>query len=226
MAQEQVVDKRFEKRAFPGYGVVFPDGRTPLKVKHTYTEGPTKIHNMDGTTEFTVSPPTIHELVEGGFSYADGSPVTLREHLEKLPRPMRDRALQWFDNKDNPASDGSLGVVEEKTPMKDFYDSHPDIILSTEIEPQGSPVKAEIVVVQDEMKRSIKAIEDAVLSLSEMMKSQRQEIETLKATPRPAPIPRKRSRGDKRARHGMTANQALKKIGIAVVETPETGEPV
>ena len=85
----------------PRFGIVYLEGgKSGLKVVHTYTEAPKKIINPDGSREYGPPSPTIHELFGGGFAYADGSPVIIREHLERICNPkMRDRGLAWFDGK-------------------------------------------------------------------------------------------------------------------------------
>ena len=92
MPQKQV-------KEFAGFGVIYPDGVTGIRVVNTYTEAPKKHYNPDGTLEYIQPPPAIHELAGGaGFVYANGLPVTEREHLENITaKGMRERALKWFD---------------------------------------------------------------------------------------------------------------------------------
>ena len=89
-----------QQKAFPGFGIIYPGGGSMgLKVVKTFTQGSTKIHNSDGSVSFSTPPPTIHELFGGGFAYADGNPVTNRDHLELITdAKMKERALRWFDS--------------------------------------------------------------------------------------------------------------------------------
>jgi len=88
-----------QQKVSKGFGVVYPGGGSMgLKVVKTFTQGSTKMVHPDGSVTFSTPPPTIHELFGGGFAYADGSPVTNRDHLELITdAKMKERGLQWYD---------------------------------------------------------------------------------------------------------------------------------
>jgi len=121
-------------RRFPGYGIVYPDGKTGVKVIETYTEAPKRIFNPDGSKTYTTPPPVIHELFGGGFSYADGLPVTVRQHLENITdHRMREKALRWFDGGGGLSTEARKGVPtldpEHPTPPPETV-----YVLSSEIQ--------------------------------------------------------------------------------------------
>ena len=122
---------REQKQQFPGYGVVYPGGGARgIKVVRTFTQGAKKIHQPDGSVEYSIPPPTIHELFGGGFCYADGNPVTSREHLENISNPpMKERALKWFDSKQAAFAPGD--IVDKDEVKKERPE--PDYILSNEV---------------------------------------------------------------------------------------------
>ena len=129
-------------KQFPGFGVVYPDGVSGIKVVGTFTQGPSKTVNPDGSVAYSTPAPTIHELFGGGFAYASGSPVTNREHLEMLPSGMRGRALEWFD------SHGKLSEVAKKDiPPLDLEGKErpePVYVLSTDLPEEKDAVTVDI----------------------------------------------------------------------------------
>ncbi len=204
MAQAQV-------KQFPGYGVVYPDGKTGVKVVQTFTGGPSKIFNPDGSTSYTVPPPTIHELYGGGFAYASGSPVTNREHLEMLPSGMRGRALEWFDGH------GKLSeVAKEDVPPLNLDEKQrpePVYVLSSELSVEKDEVMKDLdktvqgamqgvnVVMeklnQDGLFATMEAIRKNVSAMMDTIKDQGKQIADLKKRP---PAPRRMARSE--AKHG------------------------
>ena len=181
----QVVEKRH-----PGFGVVYPDGKTGIRVVHTYTEGSRRIHNPDGSTSYTTPSPVIHELFKGGFAYEDGKPVTNREHLERISNiPMRDRALKWFD--------GGGGIAKEAVkdaPTLDLeHQVKPEPVyrLSSGVDDEG---KDEITreldqrVKQEEDGKKLDLVLDGISTLTgivqkqgDQLKTQAEDIKNLKA---------------------------------------------
>lgn len=88
-----------QTRQHPGFGIVYPGGGdTGIRIIGAFTQAPKKVFNPDGSTSFEAPAPTIYELFGGGFSYADGKPVTKREELINITdSKMKERALKWFD---------------------------------------------------------------------------------------------------------------------------------
>ena len=177
-------------RAFPGFGVIYPDGVSGIKVVGTFTQGPAKIVNPDGSVAYTTPAPTIHELFGGGFAYASGSPVTNREHLEALPGGMRTRALEWFDGH------GKLSVVakEDIPPLNLDEKERPEpvYVLSTDlpgekdevtkeldkiVKDDGGPLFGKIEQVQ--LQDSLASIAQAISSLATIVKEQGEQIAKL-----------------------------------------------
>ncbi len=121
----------------PGYGVVYPDGVSGLKVVRTFTQGPSKIINPDGSASYTSSPPTIHELYGGGFSYAGGGLVTNRKHLEGMPPgDMKEKALEWFDS--NAIKERLASIPQDDIPplnLEDKKKPEPAWVLSSTLPP-------------------------------------------------------------------------------------------
>lgn len=174
MAQAQV-------RAFPGYGIVYPDGVSGIKVVRTFTQGPSKIVNADGSVSFTTPPPTIHELYGGGFAYADGSPVTNREHLEMLPDKMREKAFEWFDG-----NRGLSVVAKEDVPPLNLDEKtrpEPAFILSSELSSSTDKVSQVSETIPGDVpgyKSVLESIAQSISSLTEMVKTQGEEIAKMK----------------------------------------------
>jgi len=181
MAQAQV-------RTFPGYGVVYPDGVSGIKVVGTFTQGPLKIVNPDGSVAYTTPAPTIHELFGGGFVYSSGSPVTKREHLEILPGGMRERALKWFDGS------GELSVVakEDIPPLNLDEKQRPEpvYVLSSEL-PMKKDVIREDLDIQAlsgpppvDFPKIINSVFDAIKDLTNTLREQGKQIVELKKRPK------------------------------------------
>ena len=175
MAQAQI-------KAFPGFGVVYPDGVSGIRVVKTFTQGPSKIVNADGSISYTTPPPTIHELYGGGFSYADGSPVTNREHLEGLSGNMKEKALEWFDNHGKvmvaPGEDvPPLILVDKEKP-------EPAWVVSSTLPPMDE-VKVEVVEkiappFSERENSLLDKLTQSITSLTEMVKTQGGEIARMK----------------------------------------------
>ena len=195
-------------KQFPGYGVIYPDGVSGVKVVGTFTQGPSKTVNPDGSVAYSTPLPTIHELFGGGFAYASGRPVTDRKHLEMLPSGMRGRALEWFDGS------GELSVVaKENIPPLNLDEKErpePVYVLSTDLPTEKDDVtkgldkivkddsgplfgKIEQVQLQD----SLATIASSLSSLAETVKEQGKQIMELKSQPSKAK--NKKPSSDKRS---------------------------
>ena len=191
-------------RSFPGYGVVYPDGVSGIKVVGTFTQGPAKTVNPDGSVVYSTPAPTIHELFGGGFAYASGSPVTHREHLEMLPGGMRERALKWFDGH------GELSVVaKENVPPLNLDEQkrpEPVYVLSSDLPPATDEVSKGLDEVvhtdqkagQEEIRDSLASIIQSISSLAEIVKEQGKQITELKS--QPIEVKRKKFPSDKRSK--------------------------
>ena len=189
-----------QARQFPGFGIVYPDGIKGIKVVGTYTEGPSKIVNHDGSISYKAPTPTVHELFGGGFSYADGSPVTNRQHLEALPGKMQERALKWFD--------GSRKISEEATKdipprvgedVKDKERPEPAFIISTDMPPENQlPEKAVVGVKVD---KELSAIMQTLGAIMDRMDKLDKQIADIKKHP---PAPRRMAVSD--ARHSKQSD--------------------
>jgi hypothetical protein len=128
---------------FPGFGIIYPDGVNGIKVVRTYTQGPSKVVNPDGSVGYTTPPPTILELFGGGFAYADGSPVNDRLHLEMMSDvKMRERALIWFD------SHGKVSTIatEDVPPLDLEHKERPEpvYVLSSDLPTEQDAVTADV----------------------------------------------------------------------------------
>ena len=167
----------------PGYGVVYPDGITGLKVLGTFTEAPKKIHNPDGSTSYISPPPVIHELYGGGFAYASGESVTERKHLEAITDiNMRERALAWFD---------SNGEISEKAtadvpPLDLEHKQRPEpvYVVSSDVQSPKDAITQELdnrMKQHDEFSDTLKSIAESVASLADVIKKQGEDISLLKA---------------------------------------------
>jgi hypothetical protein len=160
---------------FPGFGIIYPDGRNGIRVVKTFVQGPKKMVQPDGSVEWTTPPPTIHELYGGGFVYASVEPVIDRAHLESITDPkMRVRALAWFDGdkklsevatKDVPP----LASDEEREKKK----PEPLYVISTDMAPEGAPEKVD----------PLSKILSAISGIAETVKKQGEQIAELQKTP-------------------------------------------
>lgn len=175
-------------KQFPGYGVVYPDGVSGVKVVGTFTQGPSKTVNPDGSVAYTTPAPTIHELFGGGFAYASGERVTKREHLEGLPGSMRERALKWFD------SHGEISVAakEDIPPLNLDKKQRPEpiYVLSSDLPPATDEVSKGLDKVvhtdqktgqagETELQNSLASIAQAISSLATIVKEQGEQIAKL-----------------------------------------------
>lgn len=184
-----MVQGQAQARAFPGYGVVYPDGINGIKVVHTFTQGPSKIFNPDGSIGYTTPPPTIHELFGGGFVYADGSPVSNREHLEILPGKIRDKALLWFDSHGKISSIAQTDIPPLDLDKKERPE--PVYVLSSDLPVEKDEVTKDLdkQVAKSEEKPALDTFSQvlvAIASLAETVKEQGKQIANLKKRP-PAP---------------------------------------
>ncbi len=172
-------------KQFPGYGVVYPsgDGITGLKVIRTFTGSGKRVYNPDGSVTWTIPPATIHELYGGGFSYADGNPVTMREHLESIGDvSMRERALQWFDGQGKISPEATANIppldLEHQQRPEPVYVVSSDIqekdIVTTELTQQVQATQTTSEFTQ---------ILTAITELANIVKGQGEDIEKLKSTP-------------------------------------------
>lgn len=186
-------------KQFPGFGVVYPDGVSGIKVIGTFTQGPSKTVNPDGSVAYSTPAPTIHELFGGGFAYASGSPVTNREHLEMLPGGMRTRALEWFDGH------GKLSeVAKEDIPPLNLDEKkrpEPVYVLSSELPTATDEVSKDLDKVvhtdQTELQSSLASIAQSISVLATVVKEQGKQIADLKKRP---PAPKRMARSE--AKHG------------------------
>jgi hypothetical protein len=172
---------------FPGFGIIYPDGRNGIRVVKTFVQGPKKMVQPDGSVEWTTPPPTIHELYGGGFVYASGEPVIDRAHLESITDPkMRVRALAWFDGdkklsevatKDVPP----LASDEEREKKK----PEPLYVVSTDMAPEGAPEKLEKIEEPSSkvIDKSFSAIMETLGAIMSRMDVQDKQIAELQKTP-------------------------------------------
>ncbi len=198
-----------QARSFPGYGVVYPDGVSGIKVVGTFTQGPSKTVNPDGSVAYSTPAPTIHELFGGGFAYASGSPVTNREHLEMLPGGMRTRALEWFDGH------GKLSeVAKEDIPPLNLDEKQrpePVYVLSSNLPVEKDEVTKDLdaQVLKDDKQTTpdVDVLSQILLSIkgiAETVKEQGKQIADLKKHP---PAPKRMGRSE--AKHGKQS-EAMK----------------
>jgi hypothetical protein len=175
MAQAQV-------KQFPGFGIVYPDGVSGIKIVRTYTQGPSKVINPDGSVGYTTPPPTILELFGGGFAYADGSPVIDRAHLEMVSDlKMREKALKWFDE-----SKKMSEVSRENVPPLNLDEKvrpEPIYVLSTELSTESSPAREELDNTQMQMVKNFEEMRQSMTSITDMVKEQAKLIAELMKPP-------------------------------------------
>lgn len=170
---------------FAGFGVVYPGGgSTGIKVVKTFTQGQKKIFNSDGSVTYETPAPTIHELHGGGFCYADGKPVTNREHLENITVPdMRERALIWFEKHGQAISPSDIVIRQEGETER----PEPDYILSTQLPTESDEITKDInqqVAKEDDNLTIVKALSE----LTKLVKDQGKEIAELKKGPPPPKV--------------------------------------
>lgn len=179
-------------KQFPKFGIVYPDGVSGIKVVRTFTQGPSKFVNADGSVAYTTPPPTIHELFGGGFAYADGSPVSDRKHLELLPSQMREKALIWFDG----SRELSQVATENVSPLdlEGKIRPEPVYVLSTDLPTEkvtedldkqiAEFAKAPPIIDADRIFNELSLIAQSVLSISDTVKEQGKQIVELKKHPK------------------------------------------
>lgn len=168
-----------QERKFPGYGVVYPGGGvTGIKVVKTFTQAPKKIINADGSVSYNTPSPTVHELHGGGFCYADGKPVTHREHLENITEiKMRERGLQWYEMHGKAIAPSDVVIKEGEMERPE-----PDYILSNQIIGE-TEVQEKVAEKPDEIKDNLASIAQSISSLATLVKKQGEEIAELKTVP-------------------------------------------
>ena len=181
-----------QTRHFPGYGIVYPDGNTGIKIIGTFTEAPKKVFNPDGSTSYESPSPTIYELFGGGFCYAGGGPITNREHLENISDiKMKERALQWYDTHGKVIS--PLEVVPRE---EDKERPEPAYILSNQVSGEQNPGLEDPVVAHLNetiaknapffqemfMKIASKVLGEKIENMTELIKKQGEEIAQLKTS--------------------------------------------
>jgi len=171
-----------QSKSFPGYGVVYPGGgNRGIKVVKTFTQGQRKMVNPDGSISYDTPPPTIHELHGGGFCYADGRPVTNRQHLENITVPdMKERALVWFEKHGQAISPSDIVMKEEVEKGR----PEPDFIRSDEIPQETDEVTEKL---NDQMQNSLSAIAQSIQALTNMVKNQDERLAKLETSPQPEP---------------------------------------
>lgn len=173
-----------QAKQFPGFGIVYPDGVSGIKIVHTFTEGPLKIINPDGSVSYTTPAPTIHELFGGGFAYSSGRPVTDRKHLEMLPAEMREKALKWFDGH------GELSAVaKENVPPLNLDEKErpePVYVLSTDLPTSTDEVTKELDKIVKgesiEILNTLGSISQSLSVLSKIVEEQGKQITELTGT--------------------------------------------
>lgn len=161
-----------QTRQFPGYGIISPDGVTGIKVVKTFTQGPSKTVNPDGSVSYSTPPPTIHELFGGGFCYANGSPVTNREHLELISDPkMRERAIQWYETHGKAIAPSDIVIKEGESERPE-----PAFILSNQL-----PIEEEheVVKVVEEREKNQDESPQTIAELKEIIQKQSEQIAKL-----------------------------------------------
>lgn len=178
-----------QARQFPGYGVVYPDGVSGIKVKQTFTDAPKKTINSDGSISYGVPLPTIHELFGGGFTYADGSRVSNREHLEALPGKMKERALKWFDEGREISAVSHTGIPVFDPDKKERPE--PVFVLSSDMPVAKDEVTEELNKRMKETKEvdAFAELLKAVKSIEQVVKDQGEQIANLKTS---KPVPKRR----------------------------------
>jgi hypothetical protein len=166
---------------FPGFGIIYPDGRNGIRVVKTFVQGPKKMVQPDGSVEWTTPPPTIHELYGGGFVYASGEPVIDRAHLESITDPkMKARALAWFDG-DKKLSEVATKDVPPLEGQEEREKKRPEplYVVSTDMAPEGAPEKVE----KSSEKSELSQILSAISGIAETVKKQGEQIAELQKTP-------------------------------------------
>lgn len=176
-----------EVKRFPGYGIVYPDGVTGLKVVKTYTEAPKRIFNPDGSVSYTTPPPVIHEVFGGGFAYADGSPVTARKHLENITDlKMKDRALMWFDRGGEVSTEAKIGIPVRDPDAKQEPPETVFVVSSDFPEKEIKPTNFQPEEALPELTKSeAEMIREAVRGMLEAIMKQGEDIKTLKKAVHP-----------------------------------------
>lgn len=167
-------------KTFQGFGVIYPDGARGIKVVKTFTKGSTKTVNPDGSVSYSTPPPTVHELYGGGFSYAAGTPVTNRVHLEGIDDPkMRERALKWYDTHGSAMAPPEV-VVKEGEPER----PEPAYILSNQVSPDGTitqEIKEGVITPElSPIEALLTSLASSVASLGETIKKQGEELAIVK----------------------------------------------
>ena len=185
-----------QHKAFPGYGVVYPDGVRGIKVVGTFTDGAKKTIHPGGSVSYSAPSPVIHELYGGGFCYADGNAVTNREHLEAITDlKMKERGLEWFD------THGKVIVSpQDDIPPLDQDGKvrpEPAFILSNQLPEETDEVTKSINEQVQAKSETDNAVMKAITDLATMVKQQGEEIAKLKVGPAPEPKPEKKPRGEK-----------------------------
>jgi len=170
----------------PGFGILYPDGVHGIRVVHSFTQGPRKVVNADGSVEYLTPLPVVNELFDGSFAYASGDKVTDRTHLEELPKQMRERALEWFDNKDKvPPTEGEIILKPEslKEPEPAFIKSS-DISLDEMDAPRNKSFAKPVPTVDPTVQilEAIAGLGKVVTSLSSKVESQGDEIAKIKSS--------------------------------------------
>jgi hypothetical protein len=170
-----------EVKRFPGYGTVYPDGVTGLKVVKSYTEAPKRIFNPDGSVSYSTPPPVVHEVFGGGFAYADGSPVTARIHLENITDlQMKEKALKWFDSGGKVSVEATSGIPARDPDAKQ---EPPEtvFVVSTDFPEKGVGQAPEIIKDQTTPDNTLSQVLSAIETLAGVVTKQADDIKTLKA---------------------------------------------
>jgi hypothetical protein len=183
-----------QQKKHPGYGVVYPGGgQKGIRVVNTFTDAPKRIIQPDGSYAHTIPAPTIHELYGGGFTYADGSLVTKREHLESITaQNMRERALTWWDTHGRAIAPMKDVVMREEKSER----PEPDYILSTQLPQEEDEITKGL---NEQMQNSLGAIAQSIQSLTDLVKKQDDRIAKLEVGP---PVAEPKGKGIKRQKQG------------------------
>lgn len=174
------------QKGFPGFGILHTDGGQGIRVVKTFTQGPKKIIESDGSHTYLTPSPTIHELHGGGFCYASGKPVTNRTHLEAIDDPgMRERGLKWFDMHGRAISPEDVVEInpnEEKARPEPAYVvsntvAHPDepmeVVREKVVPAPPTPAKDNT---RSEIERILAGIATNLSSLTDEVKKQGQKV--------------------------------------------------
>jgi len=171
------------------FGIVYPNGIDPVKIVRAFTAGAKREYRTDGSVSYSIPPPTIYELVGGGFAYADGRQVSDRKHLENLPPQIRENALKWFDEGKGISEKAFEGVPQKPENLDEI--EHPEIayVLSTDVGADGtSKTNQELPPEKVDKKETAKTIaNDTLVVMNSIMNTLKEINERLTAVEKGQP---------------------------------------